>query len=568
MEQNLNNYSKSQFFPQPLYTIFVLVILASCSGNGTGDSKSPISKIGKVFSGSSFSSEDFAQQLKATLPKIDTAGNVGQKSKITTVNQALAYCYQSNAYAPVWVDDNKNAINAATLIAELDSLQWDGIDLQRYQLDILKKSKENALSESSTVADVIHFDTLCTRAYLQAARDLLLGVYIPKSIDTLWFHQNDSTWDAPSVLGAMSHTKQYPSLKAYRSQWVPYSLLQNANRHYTQLLQDQDLKKLTSTLQMNSNDSIVQIIIKKQMPWLTVVANDTVSDKVMMIKGFQYYWGQKVTGKVDSPTYNKLVMQPDAVLKIIRNNQERLRWMNQAPEKNYVIVDIPLMELYLNHDSAEGMHMRVVVGKPSRQTPALNANMANVVLNPPWGVPPTILKNDVAPGLSKHGAAYLAKKGLKAYNAKGDVVNAAHINRSNYRRYSFRQSPGDDNALGVVKFNLPNRWDIYLHDTPHKSDFPNRYRAKSSGCIRVEKPREMAEYILTKMEGREKFTRAHIDSVVTTHKTQYETLHSKIPVHIVYLTAFQDSLGNQLRFLDDIYKRDGNMAARTARISK
>jgi murein L,D-transpeptidase YcbB/YkuD len=148
------------------------------------------------------------------------------------------------------------------------------------------------------------------------------------------------------------------------------------------------------------------------------------------------------------------------------------------------------------------------------------------------------------------------------------VVNASEINGSNYRRFTFRQSPGDNNALGVVKFNLPNRWDIYLHDTPHKSDFPNRNRAKSSGCIRVEKPREMAQYILTQMEGRENFTREHIDSIITTHKTQYEGLHSKIPVHIVYLTAFQDSVGNHLRFIDDIYKRDPIMAARTPRESK
>lgn len=204
------------------------------------------------------------------------------------------------------------------------------------------------------------------------------------------------------------------------------------------------------------------------------------------------------------------------------------------------------------------MNMRVVVGKNARQTPALNARMANVVINPSWGVPPTILKKDVLPGVQRGGSSYLARKDLKVYDHKGNPVDPSLVNASNYKQFVFRQPPGDDNALGYVKFNLPNKWDIYLHDTPHRELFAKEDRAWSSGCIRVQKPKEMAIYILHEMEGL-RYTPERLDSVIQTAKTRYVTLKHKIPVHVVYLTAFDNGNGD-VRFLRDFYRRDAKLA--------
>jgi len=237
---------------------------------------------------------------------------------------------------------------------------------------------------------------------------------------------------------------------------------------------------------------------------------------------------------------------------------ERLRWLPNKFEDQYVIVNIPLMELFYRKAGDDAFHMRVVVGKPARQTPVLNANMANVVFSPNWSVPPTILKNDVLPGLTRRGGGYLARKGLSAFDRHGHKVNAGAINSKNYKNYTYKQPPGARNALGEVKFNLPNRWDIYLHDTPHRGDFVKRYRAKSSGCVRVEKPRQFAEFILKDIEGRN-FDSSIIDSIIHTRKTRFEILKNKIPVHIVYLTAFEDSTGQHLHFIPDIYGRDARL---------
>src|ERR1019366_1717542 len=129
-------------------------------------------------------------------------------------------------------------------------------------------------------------------------------------------------------------------------------------------------------------------------------------------------------------------MPPGIILKKLGANMERIRWMQQEFGSLYLVVDVPLMELFLRKDGINVMHMRVVVGKPERQTPSLFATMANGVINPPWGVPPTILKNDVLPGVQKDGKKYLNKKGIKVYDNKGKMVKASSINAGNYKRFN------------------------------------------------------------------------------------------------------------------------------------
>jgi murein L,D-transpeptidase YcbB/YkuD len=308
-------------------------------------------------------------------------------------------------------------------------------------------------------------------------------------------------------------------------------------------------------------DSVAIAIIKAELPWLQSVTGDSLNTTGQMIRSYQEHYGLTPTGKQDTATVRRLRMAPDEVQSTIAANMERIRWLPRELETEYLMVNVPLMELFYRKDGYDVLNMRVVVGKPARQTPSLNANMANVVFSPSWGVPPTILKQDVIPGVEKRGAtAYLDKKNLDAYDRKGRKVNPGSINSSNVRNYSYKQAPGDDNALGDIKFNLPNKWDIYLHDTPHREDFVKRYRAKSSGCIRVERPRELAEYILKEKEGKA-FDLVVIDSLIQTRKTRFEQLKTRIPVHIVYLTAFEDNSKQHIRLIPDIYNRDSKLIA-------
>jgi murein L,D-transpeptidase YcbB/YkuD len=457
---------------------------------------------------------------------------------------------------------------ADSFMAELEDLYADGINPERYRtLSLKNELRKLKADKSPALSKLIAFDTTMTRTYLTVAKDLLVGVIKVRKADSLWYTTNDSTWNAPQTLAKeLGMEDEYPTLGAYRSKLPTYALLREECKRYTALQRDSVLlgalnqvRTITNTRDLDSIQAASLIVaIKQILPWVKVNAADSMDETQQLIAAYQDYAHTKPTGKLDTSTLKKLSRSPEEITGVLQANLERIRWMKQDMPDMYIIVDIPLAELFFRRDDKELMHMKTVVGKPSRQTPSLNAEMTNVVINPPWGVPPTILKKDVLPGMTKSGEAYLRKKGLQAFDSKGRRIDASTINASNYKRYSYRQPPGHNNALGYVKFNLPNKWDIYLHDTPHREDFPGRYRAKSSGCVRIEKPQELALLILGELEGKN-FTQEKLDKMISTHKTSWEILKNKIPVHIVYLTAFEDRENSHIRLADDVYKRDSKL---------
>lgn len=504
--------------------------------------------------GSEYTADEFAGELESMLTLPDTSAQ-----QIARPGYNINTAYFLNDYEPIW--SSKHSVES--FLEELEQISWDGLNPEHYHFSELKKMYADAKGKFKSVDKAIAFDTMCTAAYIAAAHDLLIGRIVPKSVDSLWYHTNDSTWNVSQLL--VNNDKDYPSLNTYRSKFPTYKTLREACKRYMLLAADTNyaraMERFKDVSVIRTNDSAtiasVNYIIKGVAPWLE---GDTVTTWDQLIKGYQTYLGLKTTGNLDTATVAKLYTSPAILANPLKINMERIRWTQQDYGDLYLLVNIPLMELFLRKDGIDAMHMNVVVGKPVRQTPVLNASMANVVINPPWGVPPTIMKKDVLPGLLKSGQAYLNKKGLQAYDHKGNKVDASNINANNYKRYIIKQAPGDDNALGYVKFNLPNKWDIYLHDTPHREDFPKKYRALSSGCIRVQQPQEMALYILADLEGK-RYTQERLDSVISTHKTRWEILKNKIPVHILYLTAFEDDTHSHEILLPDIYKRDAKLLA-------
>ena len=540
------------------------LLLTACHSNSDTKSDTETHTKAKVVGkeGHLFDEASFTAALKTALPAVDTTDSVYRKRPIQTVTTALRLTYQLNGNHPLWLSENGITESSEQLLKDLDSLRWDGIDPARYQYTQLQ-TQCNAFKDGKA-ADLnacIAFDTLCTKAWLQASHDLLLGIIPSRKADSLWFHANDSTWYAAQLLAStQGKDGKYTPLSTYRSKIPTYSLLQAEYKRYHDMAANASLKQSKTALHNSMPDSSLIALIQQEAPWLQPDDVDSMTNTQRWVRSFQMAYGLRPTGKGDSATRAVLTRMPDTTANIITANMERLRWLPQQLESEYVIVNVPLMELFLRRNGNDDFHMRVVVGKPARQTPTLSADMANVVFNPSWGVPPTILKKEVLPGISRKGNGYLAKKGLHAYNRAGKMVSASSINAKNYRNFTFRQPPGARNALGSIKFNLPNKWDIYLHDTPHRDDFPLWYRAKSSGCIRVERPKDFAEYILSTLEGRN-FDQTIIDSLIETRRTRFEILKHKIPVHIVYLTAFEDSTHQHIRYFSDVYNRDKKLIA-------
>jgi L,D-transpeptidase YcbB len=533
----------------------LFLLLGAC--RSTQKTKDPVDNF---FTAAKFDEDDFAEVLAGKYPNRIEA-DTWQMKKMHTAGEMLQYTYQQNDYLPLWVTEEGNADVADALVKELESLKEEGLDPKWYKVDELKMAIQKFRKDKETdVKDVLALDTTCTQSYIRASKDLLFGRIKPSKADSLWFHDNDTVWKVNELLiSSLINEEKYPSLSVFRSQVLTYKILLDAKKHYAALYADSAFMKAKQALKNDrvGADSLLPYIIKKELPMAVGTSDDSTAQGIsLLIRSFQEYYGLNPTNKLDDRTFQYMVRTPDSVLLVLDANLERTRWLPQQLEATHVVVDIPMMELYLRRDGKNIMTMRTIVGKTARQTPSLNALMTNVIFNPSWGVPPTIMKNDVLPGMAKSGKAYLDKKGLKAYDFKGNPVNASHVNASNYKQYIFKQAPGDDNALGYIKFNMPNDHDIYLHDTPHRELFDTYDRAQSSGCVRVQEPKELAEYILTVIDDKTNYNRDKIDSVIRTQKTKYQGLANDVPVHIIYFTAFENRSNNGIQFSRDIYKRD------------
>lgn len=538
-------------------------ILLSCLGMLASCRESPSrSSPGFFFSSDRFDKDDFAGSLKKNLSGI--AADPPDSSEGEVIPK-LAAVYAANHFYPLWLQEDGTAPRAIRLLDELDSLWQDGLYPSRYHIGFLRKRVlEFTDSATLSLSEVLQVDTLLTLSYLHAAGDLLTGIIVPASVDSVWYHPNDSSGYYQQVLASVRQG-DFLSLDSFRSLLPLYRQLGALLRHYHALESDSAFLSFRAFVDSVPDipDSVAAAYIKLLAPWLKPIS-DSIRGNKAYIQAYQQFHGLRRTGVRDSLTRAFIKEEPGHTIRLIQANMERLRWLPRQLEDRYVLVNIPAMELLFCRNGEHIMRMNTVIGTVYRQTPSLMAPMTNVIINPPWGVPPTILRKDVLPGIRREGSAYLKRKGLTAYDFNGRPVDAGTISAENYKRYVFRQAPGPSNALGYIKFHMPNVWDIYLHDTPNRSDFTKYNRSKSSGCVRIQRPREMASYILTEIEGR-RYPEERIDSVIAAGKTRWETVRSRLPVHMVYLTAITDVSGDHARFAWDVYGKDQDLISAIAR---
>jgi len=210
-------------------------------------------------------------------------------------------------------------------------------------------------------------------------------------------------------------------------------------------------------------------------------------------------------------------------------------------------------------DGQTVMTMHIIVGKPYQHTPIFSADMTNLIFNPSWYVPPSIARKEILPSVRKD-PGYLAKQKMRVYQdwngetreIDPQTINWSQVSAKNFP-YRFRQDPGSKNAFGRLKFVLfPNQFNVYLHDTPSKSLFSRAVRAFSHGCIRIEKPIELAEYVL---RGDEKWNREKILATIKKGRERTVQLPEPIPVYLLYCTVLVNEDGS-IQFRDDLYGRD------------
>ncbi|MFN0238108.1 murein L,D-transpeptidase [Hydrogenobacter sp. Uz 6-8] len=272
------------------------------------------------------------------------------------------------------------------------------------------------------------------------------------------------------------------------------------------------------------------------------------------VKRFQKRHGLPETGTIGSKTIAELNISPEERLMQVYLNLEKHRWLPEDFERA-VVVNIPSFELFLINKNSVELHSKVIVGRNYREdfrpTPILYSRIESLTINPSWHVPRSISVKDILPRVRKD-PDYLRKKSFRVFLG-GEEVDPLQIDWSLYseKNFPFRlvQSPGPQNALGRIKFNFQNPFDVYLHDTPDVELFKKPKRAFSSGCIRVEKAKELALALLG--EG---WNSKKLENLIKEQQTQTLSLRNPIPIYILYLTAFERD--GELHFREDIYGYD------------
>jgi len=278
------------------------------------------------------------------------------------------------------------------------------------------------------------------------------------------------------------------------------------------------------------------------------------------VKKFQRRHGLVVDGVVGAGTRKVLNISVDEKIKTVLLNLDRIKWLPRTEEKRYLVVNIPEFMLYYIEDKNITKSLRVIVGDKRHPTPIFNEKISYIVLNPYWKVPEGIVKREIIPHMVKN-PNYLRRQGIQAHttwNERSPIVNVSNLYWEDYltggQKFPYRlmQPPGPRNALGKIKFKFPNRFAVYLHDTPTRYLFKRTVRAFSHGCVRLSNPEELLETIST-FNKDINLTKAK--KILKGKRKVQLNVANKLPIHLVYLTAGVNT-NNELEFRNDIYRYD------------
>lgn len=446
-------------------------------------------------------------------------------------------------------------------LATLQNAQDHGLKPKDYPIGYLAKLFNVSANADATSQAVI--ELVSSAFFLNFVSDLKVGRLLPSKIapELYW---KTKTFNSEAALRGLFETGTFA---AFLDKWQPqipeYLALRRALGIYRQLAVKGGWPVLDAgpVLKPGMQDPRIPVLRARLAatdgaPALLEGADETLYDATLQkaLAQFQKRHGLEPDGVLGNRTLFQLNISVDQRIEQIIANMERWRWMPEQLGNHYIIVNIAGFELKRVRAGKVEEHMRVVVGQPFHRTPVFSKNMKYVELNPYWNVPSSIAVKEELPKL-KADPASLAAKGFEAVSGEQafDVrsINWAQYSPSNLP-FRLRQRPGPSNALGRVKFMFPNRFNIYLHDTPARSLFAKAKRAFSHGCIRLARPIDLAQQVLAGEKG---WSRGRIDQVLASQERTVVNLSQPIPVHITYATAWRDGTGN-IRFAADIYNRD------------
>ncbi len=495
-----------------------------------------------------------------------------KRSNFQNRAEDLDALYKLAGYKLLWLGDFQADKNRADVLKLFEDAAFNGLDSADYDVQTLQnRLPAESIITSNDYKQLALYDTAISLTLLRFVHDLHYGRVNPKAINFNLKLREKKIIDLPTLINSSVNQGNFAQLP---------------NLVEPKLKQYQKLKQALNTLVLASKNSVPHNFVftkpikpgeafskSQELETFLVSLGDLPKEGVgsskeanqytrklaFGIKKFQSRHGIEPDGVLGKSTVAQLNAPLNDRVTEIELAMERLRWLPEMNTGATIVVNIPAFQLWayddINDFEANIPNMRVVVGKALKnETPVLMAEMRFIDFMPYWNVPYNIVKKEILPKLIQN-PGYLSSENMELVSTFGNdskavAFSAGTISGLNQGTLRVRQRPGKKNALGKVKFIFPNKSDVYLHDTPSRSLFSRSRRDFSHGCVRVQNPDQLAEFVLKNQLSKEE-----IEEALQTQKTRRVVLKKSIPVLFFYTTSFINQHGN-LVFYPDIYGYD------------
>ena len=465
--------------------------------------------------------------------------------------------YSERNFEGIWSGSNDRA-RLGTLQAAFDAAADHGLPANRYDAnDLIAR-----LQAASTPQEQGRLEVAISRQFLDYARDIQTGIIVPSRIDEA-IQRRVPLRSPVSTLRAFAQSSPAAFMRALPPGAPEYARLMGEKARMERLLADGGWGPTVPGGKLERGDSSPAVVVLRNrlqaMGYLSRSTTQTYDDTIVnAVQQFQLAHGLATDGTAGTGTLAEINTSPERRLQAIIVAMERERWINRPRGERHVWVNLTDFTAKIIDNGVETFSTRSVIGARDRErvTPEFSDVMEFMVINPSWYVPRSIITKEFLPQLQNNRNAV---NNLIMTDSSGRVVDRNAVDFSSFTEetfpFSMREPPNQGNALGLVKFMFPNRYNIYLHDTPSKSLFGRETRAYSHGCVRLADPFDFAYALLSKqVSNPQEVFQTHLRSGVE----RRVDLADPVPVHLVYRTAYTQAEG-RMQYRRDVYGRDGRI---------
>jgi murein L,D-transpeptidase YcbB/YkuD len=512
--------------------------------------------------------------LRATVERAQRPAFVTADAEGTRLWKLTRQFYEKREFAPAWIEDAKPRPQITALTQALHGVSHEGLDPQLYNLSVLEQrlteaSKGFLTSKGFEPKEAGLLDVWLTYLYMKVASDLADGLSDLATADPSWQIKPEKFNPLAHLEAALSQNRVQESLADLTPASVEYRALRTALAEYGAIQEKGGWPTIPvgARLKPGQKSQAVPALaarlaatgdFKGTVPAATARDAAYTRDLVGAVKQFQRRHGLTDDGRVGPEVIAELNVPVEVRVRQIALNMERWRWLPRDLGERFILVNIPEMRLAVHEDGGRiPLTMRVVVGKRDTQTPIFNDEMTYLVLSPYWNVPDSIAQGETLPAMMTD-PDFLARNDMEVIDRSGQPVDPASMDLSDPAQYRFRQRPGAQNSLGLIKFMFPNQHNVYLHDTPADSLFTRASRSFSHGCVRLEDPVALALYVL---RDQPEWTRERIEEAMHAGEERTVKLKAKLPVYLGYFTV-SVTPDRMVQFRRDVYGIDGQQTAR------